>query len=124
MKVDPKRPVPNPEVPYSPGPWTIERFEGGTHKYCQRSIVSAGDFGAVAELHYSDSGYLGDPAADVRKTVQLANACLIAAAPDLLQMLRDVDAHFAAHFGEQAWATSEIGGMTRVSIAKATGGVA
>lgn len=42
-------------------------------------------------------------------------------APDLLQMLRDIDAHFTAHFGEQAWATSEIGGMTRVTIRKAEG---
>lgn len=37
---------------------------------------------------------------------------------DMLQMLRDIDAHFSAHFGEQAWATSEIGGMTRVVIAQ------
>lgn len=44
----------------------------------------------------------------------------VAPAPDMLQMLRDIDAHFAAHFGEQAWATSEIGGMTRVTIANAT----
>lgn len=51
-----------------------------------------------------------------------ANARMIAAAPEMLQMLRDLDAHFAAHFGEQAWATSEIGGMTRVTIAKAAGG--
>ena len=40
---------------------------------------------------------------------------------DMLQMLRDIDTHFSASFGEQAWATSEIGGMTRVTIAKAAG---
>lgn len=69
--------------PHTPSPWRIERRETGTHKYCQRSIVLASGL-EIAELHYSDSSYLGDPSADEQKAIQLANAKLIAASPDLL----------------------------------------
>lgn len=41
---------------------------------------------------------------------------------DLLQTLRDIDAHFTDHFGEHVWTTSTIGDKTRAAIAKATGG--
>lgn len=109
MKVERKRLVlPRESEParHSPGPWALE-YDG--------SVVIGGQIAISPDSCGPD---------DVGREVRKANCRLIAAAPDLLQMLRDVDAHFAAHFGEQAWATSEIGGMTRVSIAKATGGVA
>lgn len=93
---------------HTPGPW---QFNGPE--------IYAPNFRGVRKHHYDVARVL-----HVMDDEGEANARLIAAAPDMLQMLRDVDAHFAAHFGEQAWATSEIGGMTRVTIAKAEGGAA
>lgn len=116
----------NMTAQHTPGPWNCERFEDGQNKYCQLANVVAPNFGTICELRYSDSTYLGDTKADERKATQLANASLIAAAPDMLTALEalveqaeDAQSHIGGRGLASLWIEME---KARAAIAKAKGG--
>jgi len=72
---------------HTPGPWTYSRSEQRGH---WRFYVAQAD-GARYTPHYSDVATLiAETVSDERRSIQEANARLIAAAPDLLEALKDV----------------------------------
>ena len=91
---------------HTPGPWQIETFDDVPHS----RIHAKGEIGgAIADIYGN-----GDHG---------ANARLIAAAPDLLAALREVDeagrAKYASDFGA-AEALQRVAKTARAAISKAT----
>lgn len=78
------------EATHTPGPWTFSRWDeyGDTRFY-----VAQAD-GAPYTPHYSDVATLiAETVSSERKAIQEANARLIAAAPEMLQLLMDLYEH-------------------------------
>lgn len=78
------------EVKHTPGPWYPGHF--GTDSSCQcRSIVSDGQYvGAIATVHTDNGKPISDGGNDApNREEAIANMHLIAAAPDLLEALRE-----------------------------------
>lgn len=92
---------------HTPGPWLIE------NGFSPRVYLVNSKHGAVGEIIFSD-------------TRKWADARLIAAAPDLLEALDQINMA-ACYASEEATETREavllhIGALARAAIAKATGG--
>lgn len=107
------------ESKHTPGPWSVPHFaEPDTN--CMCGYVLTGDmFGAVCTVHASGEGDDWQSHGDNPKFAEaVANAHLIAAAPDLLEALRDCLDRFVEAFP----AASEYEPIKRgfAAIAKAT----
>lgn len=110
---------------HTPGPWfTVNRYSGGLSVIDQRGFehIDAKFFAPVFEVcpeklsfpHWSDrsdSAYL-----EISDEEQAANARLIAAAPELLEALREIEAFMGADFDDLPSASK-----ARAAIAKAEG---
>lgn len=93
---------------HTPGPWMVHETGFYTNPF---KITARGKHGAVANIPHSE----------ITTTArQSANARLIAAAPDLLAALDQVDAYLSPFDGEED-AYAEIRSVIRQAIAKAKG---
>ena len=95
-----------PVTPYTPGPWTIAHdtnIFGSVPGYGRRLVANAGG-------HSSN-------VTDETETNR-ANARLIAAAPELLEALKEFEAHYPAGINPYLDAAAA---MARIAIAKAEG---
>lgn len=110
---------------HTPGPWTYSRSE----QYgASRFYVAQAD-GAPFTPHYSDVATLiAETVSDERRSIQEANARLIAAAPDLMASLQRMLAQFESAIRSEYEGTSMLAEFlaeadhARAAIAKATGG--
>lgn len=112
------------EAKHTPGPWSFV-----DHSWCDKSIY--------ASLHETSerriaSLHLAEDASEDEEAVEVANARLIAAAPDLLEALREAEAALEVAIGRMMqlgdvkprdFKTSEQLALVAVqrAIAKATG---
>lgn len=93
---------------HTPGPWMVHETGFYTNPF---KITARGKHGAVANIPHSE----------ITTTArQSANARLIAAAPDLLAALDQVDAYLSPFDGEED-AYAEIRSVIQQAIAKAKG---
>lgn len=106
---------------FTPGPWEIEQDKAKTARFWLRGQTSNSGDGRLAGTGYIFLGSIGNGAegGEAIKRAE-ANAKLIAAAPDLLEALREVCALLdASGFGVDC----EDGvAKARVAMAKATDG--
>ena len=87
------------EVKFTPGPWHPGHF--GSDSKCQcRSVISENYMGCIATIEvdngmaFSDGGNDAPPVSEA-----VANMHLIAAAPELYELLRQTEAMFDMHKG-------------------------
>ena len=98
---------------HTPGPWTVRHdFRSGNGELC---------IGVSAARIGPKSGAVAWPSG-VDDAQELANARLIAAAPDLLAALQHMVDMYQRHFDVMpvAWQTAD--DIARAAIARATGG--
>jgi hypothetical protein len=97
---------------HTPGPWKVGQHLGSLSSFCVH--MDAGDKGRGSEIVEAVCGLDTDQ--------RLANARLIAAAPDLLEALQEMVSIVAIHQDATntkfAWAEMEV---ANAAIAKATG---
>lgn len=105
------------EIKHTPGPWTYSRWD--EHGYT-KFYVSQQE-GAPYTPEYSNvAGLISETVSGERVAIQEANACLIAAAPELLEALMQV----LECCGEMEYRSPPLGRAYEnacVAIAKATG---
>lgn len=91
------------EFKHTPGPWFVYRDE-----ICYRSDADDQSYGMMCPVDFEKE----------------ANARLMAAAPDLLEVLQAIEAMHShdQSIGDAAMALYEASCMARAAIAKATGG--
>ena len=105
---------------HTPGPWT---FSQSTEYGDKRFYIAQAD-GAPYTPHYSDVATLiAETVNDERKSIQEANARLIAAAPDLLEALQDIVKSLVDQDDEGMIEHAQQMIIARAAIAKATGEV-
>jgi len=104
-----------PEDKHTRGPWETEQT---TLSICQL-IISTEEVKAIEVHPHSDTGYvIAYVPNDYEEERQAANACLIAAAPELLEGLRDAVADLKVIYGT-TW-TGQFA-KAEAAIAKAEG---
>ena len=112
-----------PDTQYTPGPWEVI-YPGG-NGYSPKIFVRKNDLGGVYVAHVAVSRSDWE---DNKDEIE-ANACLIAAAPDLLAICQEAVMAFENLLrgsGRACYCGVEKGGCTvcklRAAIARATGG--
>ena len=102
---------------WTPGPWRVEKGHSDWGLPRSHAVIPDGgkfDFdGMIAEVHSLQPYCAGESKANIEKaSTDIANANLIAAAPDLYEALADL---VYAHEGQPGW------GAARAALAKARG---
>lgn len=106
----------------TPGPWEVVENPdsgGGDTAISNSASIYSDDETYVADVY---RGYVGSEI--VTHDQQLANARLIAAAPELLEALRGMMAEYEALHAEHDLGECQATVDARAAIAKATGGAA
>lgn len=103
------------ETKFTPGPWTFSTSPEGW----SNTIHVAQADGAPYTDGYSDVGYIIQTCRGEEESTQMANARLIAAAPDLLEALREMVSQFTKT--PSTLTDSLVRGKAHAAIAKATG---
>ncbi len=94
---------------HTPGPWTVLE-----HSWCETSIAAPSTTHAICTL---DINHTTEELQEADEAQMAANARLIAAAPDLLECLKDVSAYYIGEHSYDHPSTVRILG----AIAKAEG---
>lgn len=102
---------------HTPGPWAFSQ----SAEYGDTRFYVAQADGAPYTPHYSDVATLiAETVSDERRSIQEANASLIATAPELLEALKKMEFAFSPFASDCTLAN--LIDQSRAVIAKATGG--
>lgn len=97
---------------FTPGPWVTAPYEG----YGPRTTVRQGD--EQTGMRIASTFETTSPKHIERNE---ANARLIAAAPDLHEVVEEVVEHFVGFFSDQGYDVDELDKKARAALAKAIG---
>ena len=102
---------------FTPGPWVFESQRGSKQEHCFWGVLQKTEQAYRGEVcSISDAAHIGG----ITEEEALANARLIAAAPELLEALQIMVKQFTKT--PSTLADTEARGKAHAAIAKATGG--